>query len=330
MSASEITFDRYGICNFCHQAARELTALIDVPINDILNPIYLEGKGKKYDVLIGVSGGVDSSYALHCAVNLGLRPLCFSVDNGWNTPVADENIMRLVESLKVPFLRYNINKEKFTELQGAFMKAGLPNLEIPTDHILMATTYEVAAEYGIKYILSGGNVATESIMPGSWGYSARDLVHIKDVYRRMTGERLTGLPMCSLLKWNWYRWVKGIKMVYLLDYLEFDRNKAAGILAKCYGWQEYGEKHCESTFTHWFQNFYLFEKFGFDKRKPHLSSMICSGQMTREEALNELGRDRYYPPMPFTKKVMMYPKRSHDEFKKDRYDLVAKFVKLWK
>lgn len=328
-SAKEITFDEFGVCNFCHQAQGELDALKGIGIHSIIDPIILEGKGKKYDCLIGLSGGVDSSYTLHRAIQYGLRPLCFSVDNGYNDPKADENILRLVEGLKVPFYRYTIDLEKFKKLQAAFMRAGLPNIEIPTDHILMATTYEMAAKYGIKYVLSGGNVATESIMPPSWGYTARDLVHIKNVYRRMMSEKLTGLPTCSLLKWNYYRWVKGIKMVYLLDYMEYNRNFAVKILADNYGYQEYGEKHCESVFTQWFQNFYLFEKFGIEKRKAHLSSMINSGQMTKREALEELGRDHYYQPLGLEKKVMAYPKRSHDEFKKDHYETVAKVVKFF-
>jgi hypothetical protein len=243
--------------------------------------------------------------------------------------------MRMVEALKVPFYRYTIDLAKFRDLQAAFMKAGVPNLEIPTDHILMATTYEMAAKNGIKYVISGGNVATESIMPASWGYNARDLVHIKDIFTRMTGKKLSGLPVCSLLKWNWYRWVKGIKLVYLLDYVDYNRNDAAATLALKYGWQEYGDKHCESVFTNWFQNFYLYEKFGFDKRKPHLSSMICSLQLTREAALEALGKDIIYPKLGFEQRVMqMYPKRSYDDFKKDRYDDIARVIRriksIWK
>ncbi len=263
-------------------------------------------------------------------MRLGLRPLCFSVDNGWNDPKADENIMRLVETLKVPFYRYTIDTVQFKKLQAAFIQAGLANIEIPTDHILMATTYEMAAKNDIKYIISGGNVATESIMPASWGYNARDLVHIKDVYRRMTGKKLTGLPVCSLLKWNWYRWVKGIEIVYLLDYLTYDRNDAVQLLSDKYGYQEYGDKHCESVFTAWFQNYYLFEKFGIDKRKAHLSSMVVSGQLTREEALNELGRERYFTPIGLETRAMQYPKHSHDEFKKDHYTVISKLVRLCK
>ena len=210
-TAKEIVLDKDGVCNFCHQAQRELALIKKQKLPEI--------KGKTYDCLIGLSGGVDSSTVLVNAVKMGLRPLCFSVDNGWQDPKAQENIMRLVEGLKVPYYRYNIDLKKFNELQSAFMKAGLINIEIPTDHVLMATTYEMASKYGIKWILSGGNVATESIMPASWSYNARDLTHIKDVYKKMTGKRLTGLPLCGLWKWNYYKWIKGIKVLYLLDYL---------------------------------------------------------------------------------------------------------------
>ena len=238
--------------------------------------------------------------------------------------------MRLVETLKVPFYRYTIDLARFRELQVAFLKAGLPNAEIPTDHILMATSYEMAHKYGIKYILSGGNVATESIMPPSWSYNARDLVHIKAVYKKMTGKVLSGLPVCSLLKWNYYRWIARIKTMYLLDYLDYNRNQAATILAQDYGWQEYGEKHCESMFTAWFQNYYLFQKFGIDKRKAHLSSLINSGQMTREDALKRLEESPIYPHLIGLEKVMEFKIHSHEEYPHDNYNLIASFLKLWK
>lgn len=220
-SCKEIVLDKNGICNFCHIAQKELTMAHQEKVNldKRIKKIKEDGKGKKYDVICGLSGGIDSSTALYWAVKHGLRPLCFSVDNGWQDDVAQENIMKLVEGMKVPFYRYNIDLDKFKDLQAAFMKAGLINLEIPTDHILMATTYEMAAKYDCKWVLSGGNVSEESVMPGSWSYTARDLVHIKDVYKKMTGRKLSGLPVCGLLKWNYYRWIKGIKFFYILDYL---------------------------------------------------------------------------------------------------------------
>lgn len=315
-------------CNFCVEAQKSLhdTFFEQKKLDAFLGRI--RGSGG-YDCLIGLSGGVDSSYTLLKALEWGLKPLCFSVENGWQSDKAQENIMKLVEGFKVPYFRYTIDLEKFKKLQSAFMIQGQKNIEIPTDHILLAVTYEIADTYGIKWILSGGNVATESIMPASWGYNARDLIHIKDVYRKTYNEELTGLPMCSLLKYNYYLWWKKIKIFYPLDYIEYDREKAIKELEKV-GYESYGEKHCESIFTHWFQNFYLFEKFGIDKRKAHLSSLIVSGQITREEALQEIESNPVYPKLGIESKVMKYKKRNYKEFKTDEfwYNLIRKTVKL--
>lgn len=317
VSAKEIVFTATG-CNFCDAAQQELNSIKYAVLPN------LKSSGS-YDILIGLSGGVDSSYALHLAVSSGLRPLCFSVDNGWNDPKADENIMRMVEKLKVPFYRYTINLTNFKAMQAAFMHAGVKNIEIPTDHILMAASYELASKYGIRTIISGGNVATESIMPASWGYNARDLTHIKAIYRGS----LKGIPTCSVWKWNWYRWVKGIRIVYLLDYFTYRRDEAIAVLEKEYAYQPYGDKHCESVFTTWFQNWYLFKKFGIDKRKAHLSSLIVSGQMTRAEALNNLLVNPVYPELGIEARVLKYPKHEHEEYAMDRwYGRIATFVKL--
>lgn len=321
VSAKEIVFTETG-CNFCDAAKLSLEAVKKLPIKHI-NGCKQSGK---YDVLLGLSGGVDSSYALHVAVASGLRPLCFSVDTGYNKPDADENIMKLVEGLKVPFIRYTIDLKAFKDLQASFMRSGVKNIEIPTDHVLMAISYELAAKYGIKTILSGGNVATESIMPPSWGYSARDLRHIKDIHKGRFG-----VPSCGLLKWNWYRWVRKIKVFYLLDYLHYNRALAEKELSEKYGFVSTGEKHEENFFTWWFQNFYLFEKFGIDKRKAHYASMIVSGQMTREEALEKLEQNPVYPRLGIEEKVMKYPKREHTNYKMDPwYDRIANCIRLWK
>jgi len=320
-TAKEITFDEKGVCSFCHQAQKALKEKGGV-IPD------MKSKGK-YDVIIGLSGGIDSSYALIKLVELGLRPLCFSVDNGWNDPKADENIMKLVEGLKVPFFRYTIDLDRFKELQGAFLRAGVKNIEIPSDHIIVSTAYEMASKYGIKWIVSGGNVATESIMPFSWGYNARDLVHIKDIYKKMTGKRLKGLPTMSLLKFNYYRWIKKIKVINLLDYYNYNRKEAIFELTDKFGYKDYGAKHEESVWTSWFQNFYLFEKWNIDKRKAHLSSLINSGQMTRQEAVQELQKCPVYPEMGIEEKVMAYPKHEYTDYRTDEklYNFICKFVK---
>lgn len=320
-SAKEIVLDDNGICNFCHQAQK---SLIEIEIEKknllkIIEQIKKDGLNKDYDCLIGLSGGADSSTVLHHAIKLGLRPLCFSVDNGWNDKKADENIMRLVEGLKVPFFRYTIDLDKFRELQATFIKAGVPNIEIPTDHILMAVSYEMANKYGIKWILSGGNVATESIMPASFGYNARDLTHIKDIYKKFAKKRLIGLPICGLLKFNYYKWIKRIKTFYLLDYLDYNLEESKELLKEKYGWQDYHEKHCESLFTWWFQNYYLFEKFGIDKRKAHYSSLINSGQITRKEAMDLLADCPIYPKIGLEKMIWKYEKRSHDDYRKDEW-----------
>jgi len=323
-SAEEIVLNEDGICNFCTQAEKALREIEESKhlLPEIINQIKKDGYGKDYDVLVGLSGGADSGMALHHLTRLGLRPLCFSVDNGWNTKEADENIMRLVEGMRVPFYRYVLDAGKFKELQGAFMRAGVPNIEIPTDHVLMAASYELADKYDIKWIVSGGNVTTESIMPPSWGYDARDLVHIKDIYKKMTGKTLTGIPTCGLMEFNYYKWLRGIKVFYLLDYLNYHRDASINVLKDLYGYKPYGMKHGESTFTAWFQNFYLYDKFGFDKRKPHFSSMIISGQMERSEAKAQLAERPIFPRLGLEERVMKYPKRSHDEFKKDEW--------LWK
>lgn len=330
-SAEELTLDEKGVCNFCHTAQREL-ALAKESRKYLYDTVKeIRGSGEPYDVLIGLSGGLDSSYLLLKAVKMGLRPLCFSVDNGWNSEKADHNIMRLVEGLKVPFYRYTLDIPRFRSLQASFIQAGQKNIEIPTDHILMSASLEMAQRYGIKYILSGGNAASESIMPASWGYNARDLVHIKDVYRRMTGKNLTGLPLCSLLKWNIYRWWYGIRTVYLLDFLDYNRQKAIQELSTL-GWENYGAKHEESVFTQWFQNFYLYQKFGVDKRKAHLSSLINSGQLTKSEALREIAEVPIYPRIGLEERAMSYKPRPHTDFKTDEkyYKAISSFIRLWR
>jgi N-acetyl sugar amidotransferase len=316
ISAKEITFDKDGICNFCYsyQTQEKARRLEKSNFPWIVHKIKKSGKGKNYDCLIGLSGGVDSSLALHYAIENGLRPLCFSVDNGWNNPKADENIMKMVEKLKVPFYRYVIDLKKFNELQLAFIKGGVKNLEATTDHVLFATTYEMAVTNNIQYVITGGNITTESIMPRSWGEDPRDLYWIKSVYKSITRKRLTGLPVISLFKEQYYRLFKKIKFVPILDYYEYNRERAKEILEKEYGWIDYGEKHCESYFTWWFQGYYLYTKFGIDKRKAHYSSLINSGQMSKEEANTFLLSPPEYPKLGLEEKVRKYPIKSYEEY----------------
>lgn len=282
-SDPEIVFDSGGVCNHCYQfdkawaeVLKQRNSSLDIP----------RSKGR-FDVLIGLSGGVDSSLALHYLIERGLRPLAFSIDNGWNTPEADENIMRLVETLKVPFFRYTIDIDKFKNLQWAFVQSGTPNIEIPTDHILMAASYELARKHNIKTIISGGNVATEGVMPKEWGYNARDLKFIQSV-AKWAGVKIKGYPTISIWRYLYLRFLRGIRVINILDYYDYDRAAAIELLEQTYGYKPYGEKHCESKFTKWFQEYYLIHKFGYDKRRAHYSSLINSGQMSRTAAIESL------------------------------------------
>ncbi len=302
-SDPDISFDKDGVCNHCRYAeskANERRAMkLELPW--VIDEIKKRGKGRKYDCVLGLSGGVDSSYALHILMQHNVRVFTYSIDNGWNTPIADENIMRLVEGLKVPFFRYTIDREKFRELQRAFIQSGVPNIEIPSDHLITSVAWKMARQEGVKTIVSGGNWQTENIMPAAFGYSAVDLYHIQQIYKRFTfdyyvgdgngdykNKKLTGLPTTNLAQYMWYRCVAKIKIVNLLDFVEYNRELAQKRLAELYGWKPYGAKHEESTFTKWFQDSYLPLVHDLDKRRPHLSSMIHSGQITREQALKQL------------------------------------------
>ena len=288
-SAREITF-KNEICNFCieyQESDKKRRAEAIHPGKEWTYYQIKKSKGK-YQCILGLSGGVDSSTCLHYLIENGIKPLTFSVDNGWNDPKADENIMRMVESLKVPFQRVVLNLSVFKELQKAFILSGTRNVEIPTDHCLLALTYKMAAENGIKWIISGGNLSTEGIMPQSYGYQARDLRHIKAIYRKFIGKELKGIFTISLPQYLYYRFWKGIRIVNLLDFYEYRRNESIKMLEEKHGYNNYGEKHEESKFTKWFQNVWLYRIHKIDKRRAHYSSMINSGQMTREEAVEKL------------------------------------------
>jgi len=318
----DITFDSRGVCNHC----RQYDADEEQRQSEIKKLPIILSKLKKDGCLLGLSGGVDSAMCLHYLVQNGIKPLCFSLDNKWNTPQSEENIKNLVKKTGVNFFDYKIDNSRFLGLQVAFLMGGIKNVEAVTDHLLFAATYELAAMYGIKYVVSGGNLATENTMPAAWGEDPRDLHWIKSVYKKVMGEKLTGLPMISLFKEQYYRLIKRIKFVRLLDYYDYNRAEAIELLKREYDFKEYGEKHCENVFTWWFQNYYLFEKWGIDKRKAHLSSLIHSGQITREEAMIDLGKNPVYPQIGLERKVMSYPKKSYNDYHNSR--LIRKLVIL--
>lgn len=313
-TASEFQETKTG-CNFCDQAKKAIkeNKIEKQKLNEVIDKIKQAGQDKEFDILCGLSGGVDSSTTLIHAIKLGLRPLCFSLDNKWNDPVADENVKKLVEKLGVSWEKIDINIPKYQELQSAFLQGGIKNVEAVTDHILFAVTYDLAVKEGIKYIVSGGNTETESIMPASWGEDPRDLYWIKSVYKKMTRKNLKGLPTISLLKEQYYRLIKRIKFVRLLDYFDYNRIEAEQMLINDYGFQSTGGKHEENIFTKWYQNFFLVEKYGIDKRKAFYSSLISSGQMTREQALKLLSVKPEYPDIGL-KEALTYPKKTYSDY----------------
>lgn len=294
-SAKEFETDLEGRCNFCQSyEEKEYKRLIEKQnLPWIIHNIKKEGK-----CLLGLSGGADSSTCLHYLIEQGIKPITFSLNNGWEDKQANENVRKLVEKTGVSHRVYRIKVNKFRKLQEAFMKAGLLNIEICTDHVLMAVTYKLAREYGCKYVISGGNLSTESIMPPSWSHNARDLTHIKDIAKKF-GATTDGLPTISLWQYIRNRFIKGIKIINLLDYYEYDRAKSIEMLKEKYDYIDYGDKHEENPFTQWFQNWYLPDRFGIDKRKAHYSSLIASGQMTRKEAVSKLGDVVKYQDLQF-------------------------------
>lgn|SRR3990167_8363666 len=285
ISDPEIVFDAKEICNHCYAAQK---AQNQHRVDQQNLPWIIDGIKKRGRCLIGLSGGVDSSWALYQLKQQGVDVVAYHFNNGYNTQKADENVMKLVEGMKVPLFRYVVDKEKFDDLYQAFIKAGIKNLEAVTDHLLFAIAYEMANNEGVKTIISGGNWQTESIMPKHFGEDPRDLYWIKSVYKQMTGKRLKGLPVIPLWKEQYYRLIKGIKFVPILDYVEYNREKAIDKLRQLYGYEHPGGKHEESILTKWFQNIYLPRRYGLDKRIPHFSSMIHSGQITRQQAMEQL------------------------------------------
>lgn len=299
----EIQFDSDGVCNHCSSATQRLNQqLLPSPqreqeLESIVNRIKDSAKKKNYDCIIGVSGGVDSMYVLYQVVKLGLRPLAVHFDNGWNSELAVDNIHKILQSLNVDLKTYVVDWEEFKDLQLSFLKSSMPNAEAPTDHGITATLYHTTHDEGLKYIIYGGNLASEAILPISWSYYSHDLRLLKSVHQKFGHIPLKTMPTISILQYFYYVFIRGMRQIPLLNYMDYDKVKAKEFLIKEFGWKDYGGKHYESVWTRFFQGFYLPSKFNFDKRKAHLSSLIVSGQMTRESALHEIEKPAYDPDL---------------------------------
>jgi N-acetyl sugar amidotransferase len=302
-SAGDIEFDASGVCNYCRDfrarmdAARTKVSDRRAARDAFLNKVREAGAGKEYDCIVGVSGGLDSSYALYVAVQNGLRPLAVHLDNGWNSELAAHNIASMVRALGVDLVTHVIDWEENRDLQLSFFKADVVDIEMLMDNAMLALNYREASRHGLKYILSGVNSATEGmVLPRRWTHYKRDERNIRAIHRRFGRLPIRTHPLLSTLRHAWYELVRRIRFVSFLDYFDYEKAQALAILQKEVGYKAYPYKHYESVFTRFYQAHILPRKFGFDKRRVHLSTLIISGQLSRDEALRQLELPPYPDP----------------------------------
>jgi N-acetyl sugar amidotransferase len=296
----EITFDANGTCNHClnfdtvvrqhwlpnQEGKRKL--------EQIVSEIKSQGRDKPYDCVLGLSGGVDSSYLALQARQWGLRPLAVHVDTGWNRDVGVSNIEALVKALKIDLATVVVDWDEMRDLQVAYLRAGVENQDTPQDHAIIAGLLRTAVRNKIPYVLSGANYSTESVLPTAWGHDAMDLRQLKAIHRRFGTRKLRSYPTLNFFQYRiWLQYMQQMRVVDMLNYIPYDRKMAIGSLKRDVGFREYGDKHFESQFTKFFQGYYLPRKFGYDKRRAHLASMVLSGQLTREVALGLLANSEY-------------------------------------
>ena len=297
-----IRFDEHGVCERCNQFSGDILPGWNhgtghgPELQALLRKIKANGRGREYDCILGLSGGFDSSYLLHLAVTeFGLRPLVFHVDAGWDTDLAKENICRLTSKLKVDLRTETIDPAEMRDLQLSFFKSGVPHLDTPQDNAFVAVLDNYARTYGIKYVLNGGNISTEVVVnPGAWSYWGTDIAHNKDIARRFGTVPLRSYPFTSVLRRKVIMpYLHGVKVVKPLNHGPYVKKDAEECLRREYGYQAYPQKHFEDTLTKFLEGYWLPGRFGYDVRKPQFSSLILTGQMSRDEALAALER----PPL---------------------------------
>ena len=303
-SDSKINFDEKGVCDHCNTFYKDILPKWhtdekgDKALKDIVERIKKEGEGKDFDCLMGMSGGIDSSYLLYIMVEkYALRPLVFHVDAGWNSQIAVNNIERLVDGLGLDLYTEVINWEEIKDLQLAFFKSGVSHIDTPQDHSFFATMYKFASKHNIKHILTGGNYSTECVRnPLEWMYYQSDSIQLKDIYKKYGTGKLKDYPVTNIL---WHKvflpYFKKIKLIRPLDFFPYNKDEAMKTLVDEFGYQEYPQKHFESRFTRFYESYWLPKKFGFDTRKVQYSSLILTNQMTREDALEKLKHPAYDP-----------------------------------
>ena len=301
---SKISFDSNGVCDHCNTFKEKIEPFWNTSekgwkdISSIADKIRKAGKGKDFDCIIGMSGGIDSSYLVYLAKEkLDLRPLVFHVDAGWNSQTAVNNIEQIVEKLDLELYTEVINWEEMKDLQLSFFKSGVPHIDAPQDHAFFATMYKFANKYNIKHILTGSNYSTECIRnPIEWMYYQSDSTQIRDIHKKFGKKELKTFPLTNIL---WHKvylpYIKGIKVYRPLDFMPYIKKEATQFLVDNFSYQQYSQKHFESRFTKFYESFWLPKKFGYDTRKVQFSSLILTNQMTREEALEKLSTPSYDP-----------------------------------
>lgn len=294
-SAIDIEFDEDGVCNYCKGFLEKKQKHLPVSeeerlrrLNTLVDRVRESGKGKRYDCIVGLSGGVDSSWTLVQAVRLGLRPLAVHMDNGWDTELAQNNIANLVRQLGVDLYTHVIDWAEIRGLMEAFFAADVIDIEVLADNALIAVNYEQAVKHGLKYILAGTNIATEGVdIPPRWNWHKADKRNIVGISRRFGGPRLKTFPSISTIDLIRYWIFDRIRWISFLDYLDYRKSEALKVLESEFGYKAYPYKHYENVFTRFYQGYLQPHKFGVDKRKPHLSSLIMSGEMSRDEAMRQ-------------------------------------------
>lgn len=352
----DITFDESGVCPYC-QRAKTLLALIqgrresgEYQLDKLAAEVKQRGRRGDYDCIIGLSGGVDSSYVAMLVKQLGLRSLAVHLDNGWDSELAVKNIEQIVRRLEIDLYTHVIDWEEFKDLQLSLVQASVVDLELLTDHAIFSVLYHQAAKRGIKTIILGTNIASESILAGHWIHNKFDGRNIRAIHRQYGTRPLRTFPFSSNLAVQWYRYARGIRTVSILDYLDYDKQQAMAALEQELHYRPYAGKHYESVFTRFYQAYILPRKFQIDKRRGHFSSLIAAGQMTRDDALEKL-RLPLYPAADLRddyeytikkwglteaqfEEYLNAPRRSHFEWDSDRGTVsriqsVRSFAKRW-
>jgi len=309
----DIFFDESGICNHCKEAEERLrkpplglsAGQKAEALQSIIRKIKERNRNKKYDCVIGLSGGVDSTFVAYKVIGLGLKPLAVHLDNGWNSEIAEDNIKNILEKLEIDLVTQIADWEEFKNLEIAFLKASTPDLEISSDHAIVSLLYYYAAKENLKYIINGVNTNSESILPSAWSRGHNDWRYIRLINKKFSGYTLKTIPHRSFLNSKYDKYIKKIEWLSILDYLDYNKFEAKKIIQKELNWKDYGGKHYESIITKFWQGYILPTKFGFDKRRAHLSSLIVAGQISREQALEELKLPAY-PPEDIEKDIKFF------------------------